>query len=57
MFYEEQRESLVSQILNEILFNALVLPHFDYCSLVWDNSSAELKTQLQRLQNNGPLKL
>ena len=22
------------------LFKALVLPHFDYCSLVWDNCSA-----------------
>ena len=33
------------------LYKALVLPHFDYCSLVWDNFSNNLKDRLQKLQN------
>ena len=31
---------MISMASLERLFNALVLPHFDYCSLVWDNCSA-----------------
>ena len=42
---------MISNASLERLFKALVLPHFDYCSLVWDNCSPDLKTQLQRLQN------
>ena len=42
---------IISKASLERLFNALVLPHFDYCAFVWDNYSTELKTQLQRLQN------
>ena len=42
---------MISMASLERLFNALVLPHFDYCSLVCDNCSVELKTELQRLQN------
>ena len=34
---------MISQASLERLFNALVLPHFDCCSLVWDSCSAELK--------------
>ena len=43
-----------SDISNENLkrlYKALVLPHFDYCSLVWDNCSNNLKDRLQKLQN------
>ena len=29
----------------------IVLPHFDYCSLVWHNSSKALQNKLQKLQN------
>ena len=29
----------------------MVLPHFDYCSNVWDNCGAVLKNKLQKLQN------
>jgi hypothetical protein len=31
--------------------NAIVLSHFDYCSLVWDNCSDYLLNKLQKLQN------
>jgi phage terminase large subunit-like protein len=33
------------------LYQALVQPHFDYCSMVWDNCGKTLKGMLQRLQN------
>ena len=32
-------------------YGALVQPHFDYCSLVWDNCLGEFKDQLEKLQN------
>ncbi|XP_028394523.1 uncharacterized protein LOC114518722 [Dendronephthya gigantea] len=33
------------------VYNAIILPHFDYCSLVWDNCSDYLIDELQKLQN------
>ena len=33
------------------VYNTIILPHFDYCSLVWDNCSDELIDKLQKLQN------
>jgi len=35
------------------LYNALVLPHMDYCSVVWQNCSRELRRKLERVQNYG----
>ena len=32
------------------VYNALILPHFDYCSLVWDTCSNYLIENLQKLQ-------
>ena len=34
-----------------ITIKALILPHFDYCSLVWDNCSKYLLDKLQKMQN------
>ena len=34
-----------------MLANALVMPHFDYCSTVWSNCSAHLSNSLQILHN------
>ena len=31
--------------------NAIILPHFDYCSLVWDIENAYLLGKLQKMQN------
>ena len=33
------------------VYNALVQPYFDYCSLVWQNCKLELQSKLQKLQN------
>ena len=34
-----------------LVYNALVPPCFDYCSLVWQNVKLELQLKLQMLQN------
>ena len=39
------RETLIS------IYNALVRPHFEYCSEVWDTLGIGLLTRLQKLQN------
>jgi hypothetical protein len=39
-------ESILKQI-----YNALVQPYFDYCSLVWQNCNLMLQSKLQKLQN------
>ena len=41
---------LPSNTLN-MLSNALVFPHFGYCSPVWSNCKAEFSNSLQILQN------
>ena len=41
----------VKQDALKLMYNSLVLPYFDYCSLVWNNCSQTLKTKVQRLQN------
>ena len=33
------------------VYNATVLPHFDYCNLVWDNCDIYLQEKLQNMQN------
>ena len=33
------------------IYSAIVLPHFDYCALVWDNCPLALKNKLEKLQN------
>ena len=39
------RETLIS------VYNALINPHFDYCSEVWDTMRVGLSNRLQKLQN------
>ena len=34
-----------------LIYNALIIPHFDYCSPVWDCLSGYLSDKLQNLQN------
>ena len=34
-----------------LVYNAIILPHFDYCSLVWDTCSNYLIEKLQKMQN------
>ena len=33
------------------IYSAFVLPHFDYCALVWHNCSKAFQNKLQKLQN------
>ena len=35
----------------QLLYNSLVQPYFDYCSLVWGNCRDSLKEKLQKLKN------
>ena len=35
------------------LYNTIVLPHFDYCTTIWDMSSSKQINRLQILQNRG----
>ena len=39
------RDTLIS------VYNALIRPHFDYCSEVWDTLGNGLSNRLQKLQN------
>ena len=44
------RETLnISQLM--LVYNGLIMPHFDYCSTVWGNCGTVLKSKLQKLQN------
>ena len=51
-------KSFVSRNTLKMIYNALILPHFDYCSLVWSNCtcSETLKLNLQKLQNRAAKK-
>ncbi len=35
-------------------YNALILPHLDYCCEVWDTIGTTLSDRLQKLQNRAP---
>ena len=41
----------VSPEILHYIYNALVQPHFDYCSVVWGNCGKTLSESLQKLQN------
>ena len=42
---------LISQSTAVLVYNSLIQPHFDYCTLVWDGFSDQLSDKLQKLQN------
>jgi hypothetical protein len=44
-------KAYVPQETLRTVYSALIMPHFDYCSLVWDNCSNYLLEKLQKLQN------
>ena len=39
--------------LKKKVYNALVLPHLDYCSVVWQECVKELQLKVERIQNYG----
>ena len=41
----------LNQELLTNIYNSIVKPHFDYCSVVWDSIDMSLADQLQKLQN------
>ena len=43
--------NLLPSTIKKELYNALVLPHMDYCSVVWQECSRELREKLERVQN------
>ena len=45
------RPFVLPEILHYI-YNALIQPHFDYCSIVWGNCGKTLSERLQKLQNH-----
>ena len=44
-------KALVRQSTLIPVHNAIILPHFDYCSLVWDIGNAYSLEKLQKMQN------
>ena len=42
---------LVAPDILHYIYNALVQPHFEYCSIVWENCGKTLFDKLQKLQN------
>ena len=42
---------LLSRSTLVLIYNSLIQPHFDYCTIVWDNLGKGLGQKLQRLQN------
>ena len=44
-------KSFVSPEILHYIYNALVQPHFNYCSIVWGNCGKTLSEKLQKLQN------
>ena len=42
---------LISQSTAVLVYNSLIQPHFDYCSLVWDGLSHQLSDKLQKSQS------
>ena len=37
----------------KMLYSALVLPHVDYCSVVWDQLTKDLERKVETIQNVG----
>ena len=42
---------LVSQATLQLIYQALIQPHFDYCNIVWRNCGITLRNKVQKLQN------
>ena len=41
----------ISESTTPLIYRALILPYFDYCSSVWDELNVTLSNKLQKLQN------
>ena len=43
--------SFISTASATLIYQALIQPHFDYCSSVWDGCSAKISDKIRKLQN------
>ena len=48
---EKRVRTFISKETAIQIYNSLIMPHFDYCSPVWDCLSGYLTDKLQKLQN------
>ena len=42
---------LVPQETLQLIYQALIQPHFDYCNIVWGNCGITLRNKVQKLEN------
>ena len=49
--FARTRNLISIQFTAVLVYNSLIQPHFDYCSLVWDGLSDQLSDKLQKWQN------
>ena len=42
---------LVPQATLQLMYQALIQPHFDYCNIVWGNCEITLRNKVQKPQN------
>ena len=47
----EASKHLVPQATLQLIYQALIHPHFNYCNTVWGNCGITLRNKLQKLQN------
>ena len=45
---------LVSKATLQLVYQALIHPHFNYCNTGWENCGITLRNKLQKLQNRAP---
>ena len=50
-FFSQRIRPFISESSALQIYQALILPHFDYCSSVWDELNVTLSDKLQKLQN------
>ena len=46
---KKYKANLISENILSMVYNAIVLPHLEYCSVVWGNYSKLSKTELLAL--------
>lgn len=49
MFWRIKKFVPKGVMINE--FHATILPHFDYCNIVWENCDSYLRERLKKLEN------
>ena len=50
---ERLKDVLPLTTMQEEIYNAIILPHLDYCSVVWYECAVSLRMKVERVQNYG----